>query len=245
MVNDHIVQVTEIISRTSQGATQPFLCRGTDGALYYAKGRGAGRKSLVAEWLAGSLAQAFGLPIAPFAVGEVDEALIQYGAPELTDLGAGYVFLSQRVENVMEISWLSIPDVPLQTQMDILVFDYWVQNQDRMLTELGGNPNLLWDPSRKQVVVIDHNLAFDLEFDNPTFFSSHVFARSWDHVVGDLVERQLYEDRLQATLSRFDDICDKMPDSWWWLDEGHPLDFSAHDARTILTECLPNFWGRR
>lgn len=245
MINDHVIQVVEVLERTTQGITEPFLCRGDDGALYYAKGRAAGRKSLVSEWLASSLAREFGLPIAPFAVGEVDDAIIQFGAPELADLGAGYVFLSRRADSVMEFTWLNIQDVPPSVRSDVLIFDYWVRNQDRILTNLGGNPNLLWDPARKDLVVIDFNQAFDADFDCATFFSSHAFAGSWDHVFEDLIKRQHYEDRLRAALSRLEDICDRMPGSWWWLDDDLPLNFNQDDARSILTEYLPNFWSRR
>ncbi|HDR9507617.1 TPA: hypothetical protein QDC03_002702, partial [Burkholderia cepacia] len=205
MINDHVIQVMEVLERTTQGITEPFLCRGDDGALYYAKGRAAGRKSLVSEWLASSLAREFGLPIAPFAVGEVDDAIIRFGAPELADLGAGYVFLSRRAEHVMEFTWLNVQEVSPAVRSDVLIFDYWVRNQDRMLTDLGGNPNLLWAPARKDLVVIDFNQAFDPDFDCDTFFSSHAFAGSWDHVFEDLLERQHYEDRLRAALGKFED----------------------------------------
>ncbi|WP_175701150.1 HipA family kinase [Burkholderia ambifaria] len=245
MINDNVIQVVEVLERTAQGVTKPFLCRGDNGALYYAKGRFAGRKSLVSEWIASSLASEFGVPVAEFAVGEVDRALVDFGAPEVADLGSGYVFLSKRVESVMELTWPNVADVPAQTQHDIIVFDYWVRNQDRILTPLGGNPNLLWNAASREVVAIDHNQAFDSDFDANTFFDFHAFAKSWDGVFGDLVERQRYEDRLQLALSQFDNICDRMPDSWWYLDEDLRLDFDQAAARTILTECLPNFWSRR
>ncbi|KGE08511.1 hypothetical protein KTD28_06745 [Burkholderia gladioli] len=245
MINDNIIQVVEILERTAQGVTQPFLCRGDNDALYYAKGRSAGRKSLVAEWLASSLAHEFGIPLAEFAVGEVDEALIDYGAPEVIDLGAGYVFLSKRVDSVMELTWPNVAEIPLTIQTDILMFDYWVRNQDRILTPLGGNPNLLWQPDTRSVVAIDHNQAFDLEFDPDEFFTSHVFAGTWDAVFADMFERQHYEDRFWRAMARFDSICDKMPDSWWYLDDDLPLGFDQAAARTILTECVPNFWSRR
>ncbi|WP_245982731.1 HipA family kinase [Trinickia fusca] len=235
----------EVLGRSSQGITEPFLCRGDDGALYYAKGKAAGRKSLVAEWIASSLAEKFGLPVAPFAIGEVDEALVRLGAPGLADLGAGYVFLSRRVDSVLELTWPNVQEIPIGIRSDVLVFDYWVRNQDRMLTELGGNPNLLWNAGRKEVVVIDHNQAFDADFDCKTFFSSHAFAASWDSIFEDMIDRQRYEDRLGSALGQLDDICDKMPESWWWLGDDLRLNFSPDDARAILTECLPNFWSRR
>lgn len=245
MINDNVIQVVEVLERAAQGVTKPFLCRGDNGALYYAKGRFAGRKSLVSEWIASSLARVFGVPVAEFAVGEVDPALVDFGAPEVADLGAGYVFLSKRVESVMELTWPNVADVPAHTQHDIIVFDYWVRNQDRILTPLGGNPNLLWNAASREVVAIDHNQAFDGDFDADTFFGFHAFAKSWDVVFGDLFERQNYEDRLHHALSQFDSICDRMPDSWWYLDEDLRLDFDQTAARTILTECLPNFWSRR
>ena len=37
------VNIVEIIRRSTQGITRPFLCRGDDNWLYYVKGHGAGR----------------------------------------------------------------------------------------------------------------------------------------------------------------------------------------------------------
>ena len=41
------VGITEVIGRSSQGITRPFLCRADDGRLYYVKGNGAGRRALI------------------------------------------------------------------------------------------------------------------------------------------------------------------------------------------------------
>ncbi|MEW5824691.1 MAG: HipA family kinase [Pseudomonadota bacterium] len=35
----------EIIDRSEQGMTRPFICRGEDGFVYFVKGRGAARRS--------------------------------------------------------------------------------------------------------------------------------------------------------------------------------------------------------
>lgn len=59
------MRITEIISRSDQGRTQPFLYRGEDGLEYFVKGRHAGLRSLCSEWVAARLAQAFGLPHQP------------------------------------------------------------------------------------------------------------------------------------------------------------------------------------
>ena len=47
--------IVEIISRSEQGVTRPFLCRAENDALYYVKGRYAGYRALCCEWVAGRL----------------------------------------------------------------------------------------------------------------------------------------------------------------------------------------------
>jgi hypothetical protein len=70
------VVIEEVMGRSTQGMTEPFICRGDDGETYYVKGHGAGRRSLIAEWVAGHLATAFGLPVAEYALAEVPEQLV-------------------------------------------------------------------------------------------------------------------------------------------------------------------------
>lgn len=41
--------------------------------------------------------------------------------------------------------------VEAATATDVLVFDWWVRNEDRHLTEMSGNPNLLWDMQAGQL----------------------------------------------------------------------------------------------
>jgi hypothetical protein len=111
---------------------------------------------------------------------------------------------------------------------------------------LGGNPNLLWGPARRDLVVIDHNQAFDDEFDADAFFQTHVFAQSWNEVYQDFIDRPLYEDRMRAALERFDDAYDKMPDSWLTVDDGVPGGLQPEQAKAILMEfSRDNFWSQR
>ena len=84
------VGIEEILGRSQQGFTRPFLCRGEDGHQYYVKGIGAGRRSQIAELLAGQLAIAFGLPVAEFVIVDVPETLIVPAIRvDLQELGAG------------------------------------------------------------------------------------------------------------------------------------------------------------
>lgn len=72
-----MIEIVEVLRRSEQGVTEPFVCRGDDGALYFVKGMGgAGHRSLVCECICGRLAQALGLPVAPFEIVDVPPALV-------------------------------------------------------------------------------------------------------------------------------------------------------------------------
>jgi hypothetical protein len=172
------VRVTEIIGRSAQGITRPFLCRADDGRLYYVKGNGAGRRALIAEWIAGHLGQRIGLPIPEFRQTVIAPSLIQYSArDDMHDLGAGTGFGSALVENVDELPYLFIGQIDPQLRAKILLFDWWVCNGDRTLTENGGNPNLLWSHRDCRLHVIDQNLALD-DSDIGGFWDEHIFRES-------------------------------------------------------------------
>ena len=70
------VNIVEIISRSTQGITRPFLCRGDDGCLYFVKANGAGRQALIAEWIAGHLGRRLGLPIPEFKQAVIPDDLV-------------------------------------------------------------------------------------------------------------------------------------------------------------------------
>lgn len=71
------VEIVEVIRRSEQRITRPFICRGKDGQTYFVEGKFAGPRSLVCEWIAGSLAKRVGLPIAPFTLVDVPEELLE------------------------------------------------------------------------------------------------------------------------------------------------------------------------
>jgi hypothetical protein len=238
------LQVVEILERSEQGLTRPFLCRCDDDHLYYVKGRGAGRSSLLCEWLAGHLALAFGLPVPPFAIVEAPPSLVDL-FPEGMDLGAGPAFGSRVVAHTQELSVSHLCDVPALLQRDVLVFDWWVRNSDRTLTSLNGNPNLLWDADGNQLVVIDHNVAFDREFDGHSFSAMHVFSQQIPTVFQDLVERLSYAERLRSALAAWAAACQNVPDEWWFADEERtvPADFDPDAVLALLARCShEDFW---
>lgn len=244
-MSEPTVVIEEILRRSIHGVTRPFVCRGDDGALYYVKGRGAGRRSQICEWVAARLATAFGLPIAEYALAEVPVELVEAQAfPEINDLGCGIVFASRESPHPQELTVTTRDLVSDGLAMDVLVFDWWLHNEDRHMTGLGGNPNLLWDMQEDALVVIDHNQAFDRDFRAEDFLESHVFAGYWNRIYGDHVERERYQSRLAALLPSLPGIRASIPDAWWFVDEGVPADVTWDEIVTCLERCRrEDFWN--
>lgn len=236
--------IVEILKRSLQGRTRPFLCRCDDDRLYFVKGRDAGHRSLLCEWLAGHLAQALGLPVPEFAVAQAPQKLLDLH-PEGRDLGSAPAFASLRVDYAQDLTVSQRGSVATALQRDVLVFDWWVRNGDRTLTTRSGNPNLLWAAGNRGLVVIDHNLAFDQEFDATQFAETHVFSEQIPFVFQDLVEPQGYSARLQEALAVWPDACNNVPDAWWFVDEEQTVrtDFDPAAALAMLNRCTTQeFW---
>lgn len=130
------LRVAEILSRSTQGITRPFLCRCDDGRQYFVKGSAAGRRSLISEWIAGRIGHRIGLPIPPCVRAVVLPELVQFSArDDIRELGAGVGFGSQVVENVDELAYLFIEQIEPALQAKVLFFDWWIRNGDRTLTD--------------------------------------------------------------------------------------------------------------
>ena len=240
------VQIVEVLRRSDQGVTKPYICRGDNDEVYFVKGVGAGRRSQISEWVAGKLGLAFGLPIAPFEIVDVPEELLEldFGL-DLSDLGAGPAFGSLRQE-VMELTASAVWGVPASLQQDVLAFDWWIRNGDRCLTEKGGNPNLFWEPDSNELVVIDHNQAFDPEFDINNFFENHVFIMQRRNVFNDMVRQSEYNRRFLSALNGWREICNALPDEWFYADPemSVPVDFSLDTTYELLIgHERDNFWN--
>lgn len=250
--------IIEIMGRSQQGRTQPYICRCDDGGVYFVKGRTATRKGLINEWLCANLAQAFGLPIAPFSIATVPYELVEADtAGFLRDLGAGAVFASQRVDGA-ELTHSQVEHVPSAVQNDVLMFDWWVRNQDRCLTEHGGNVNLLWlysrqpdltssNPQGSGLKVFDHNLAFDGDFSKTHFCNGHVFSTKIPEIFSNFVTRRFYSERYAAALSRvWDSACGKLPHEWHYIDDEQTVltNFPFEQIKQSLDAANhPDFWN--
>lgn len=231
------IEIVEILRRSTQGMTEPFICRGEDDALYFVKGRSAGRPSLIKEWICGCLAKALGLPIAPFEVVAVAEELIDPLAEmRLSDLGAGLAFGSRQREYTSDILFSQLLEVPVDLRKAIMIFDRWIRNYDRTLSANGGNPNLLWATDKKSVVMIDHNNAFDKPVEGHVFAADHIFGREYLPLCHDRAEIAAYCGRLDAALEGWPGIVSSVPPEWLFVDrmETVPVDFSFDYALTVL-----------
>ncbi|RRD43705.1 hypothetical protein EII18_02205 [Comamonadaceae bacterium OH3737_COT-264] len=132
--------VTEVVYRAEQGKTRPYLCQADDGLRYFVKHRSLPRRELVAEWLAAWLARALGLPIAPFRLIEIPDALA--GLPWLRELGPGVGFGSA-LQPAREFSLHDVRRLPSGLAARVAAFDWWVRNSDRSLSAHGGNENTM------------------------------------------------------------------------------------------------------
>ena len=173
------VAITEIVGRSVQGVTRPFLCRNAKGTGYFVKGVvGTSAEALRAEWIGGKLARALKLPIPDFAVVEVDEALVAMSAVDgVHELGRRFAFGSQAILGAQEVTFTQVMALPQSLRARVLLFDWWIQNEDRILSAIGGNPNILTTGSDPvEAFLIDHHNAFDRAFDPAKFWRNHMFA---------------------------------------------------------------------
>lgn len=207
------ITIVEIRKRSEQGVTLPFYCKGDDHKWYWVKGNLAGKRALCCEWLAGRIGQALGLPIPPFTQVMITEKIIEYSSMEkIAELGSGFCFGSQHVQEADEFSVANIASVDQNLRDRILAFDWWIQNGDRILGPQGGNVNLLWTASDAKVHVIDHNVAFNNEFNVEEFKSNHVFSADLRNLRSSFALD--IEDRMRNIVARLQEFWEELPEKW-------------------------------
>src|SRR5690606_32613188 len=140
--------------------------------------------------------------------------LVEYSPEYIQGLGTGTVFGSRYISETQEVNREILKHLPVQVLRDLWVFDYWIKNEDRTLTVLGGNPNLFYRPSDKKVVVIDHNLAFDADFDLKSFKRLHLVANAGLLPKLEGVGNEDYKQRMTQAMESFDSYCDNLPPEW-------------------------------
>jgi hypothetical protein len=205
------VPLLEIGARTATGySSGAYRCLGADDRYYFVKSpRLAGARAVISEWLAAGLAEAMGLPAREAVIVDIPFALV---TPEIRELGHGLAFGSLELAHADDLSFSSAAKLPTTLRAELFLFDYWIQNADRILGPAGGNPNLLVATGHP-LAVIDHGNAFDAHFNSNDFCDHHAFA---DRRVEwlDANRRQTWEAKASAALERVPDLWDGIPLEW-------------------------------
>lgn len=238
-----MLEIEEIIKPAAQGRTTPFLCNASDGETYYVKGYAATIAGLMKEWLGAHLAKAFGLPIPQFEIAFLDPKLVDYyGGKAVTELKGRFVFASKQVQSVTELKFETVKKIDTQLKLKVLLFDLWLENEDRTLSEKGGNPNLLWKTDDSGLYVIDHNMIFDGAFNKTEFWNTHVFRSMLDHKQYDLFEKDAFETQMKNSLASWQSAWDNMPTEWIeFNDETLCFDPDIHLQR-LRNEANGDIW---
>lgn len=176
---------TRYVTPLREGGSLPGLVEADDDGLYVVKFRGAGQgpRALVAEWLAGSLARAIGLPVPDLVAIDVDAHLGDAEPDgEIHDLvraSAGLNLGLDFLPGALPFNPVALPTVDPRMAASTVWLDGLVTNPDRTVA----NPNLLvW---HGQVWLIDHGAALYIHhtWRDPDAHARSAFERIRDHVL--------------------------------------------------------------
>lgn len=231
-----MIEITEIIRPLEQGITQPYLCVGDDDKRYAVKGQSATKRGLVAEFVCAKLAERFGLPIPPHRIAYVAFQLVKYDRDMASVLGFGELFASEFIDGIGEVTLDIVQRKGMELAAQLYLFDYWIRNGDRSLREGGGNPNLFYRASDESFWVLDHNLAFEENFNFVEFSESHLGQASW-HKDFRLIGRGLWEPLMEQCYQSLDEIFAELPEEW---DVGDGI--KNYIRLTLARYTDDNFW---
>ncbi|MCE7507114.1 HipA family kinase [Alloalcanivorax xenomutans] len=234
------VLIKEVIRPADQGLSRPYLCRSFSNDLYYVKGRNTDPDSMYKEWGCAHLAESLNLPIPAHALVELDEALVDALPADLANIGVGLAFGSKAIQKALWFEQASVADIPAQLQRRVVAFDWWIQNLDRSMH----NSNLLLDDGA--LVVIDHNNAFDTDFDPQQFIQQHIFADEGRNLFSDYIERNALQNEFRQLAPVFSEAIAEAPEEWKWYDSSAtvPSNFDTLHCNNIINRCFDiEFWN--
>lgn len=216
------VVATRYVTPLREGGSLPGLVEADDDGLYVVKFRGAGQgpRALVAEWLAGELARAIGLPVPDLVAVEVDPALGDAEPDEeihdLVEASAGLNLGMDFLPGALTFN----PAAPTARDVidpafaaDLVWLDALVTNPDRSAQ----NPNLLVWHGRPWL--IDHGAALYIHhtWRDPDEHARRPFERIRDHVLlpyaGSI---EAADGRHAARIDRalLSGLVEALPDAW-------------------------------
>jgi len=239
-----LINIIEIQQRMTQGFTKPWLCRGDDEKLYVVKRLNATYRGCIYEWVAAQLGIRFGLPIPDSQIVYVDDLLVEGDEELINELGCGIAFASELKGNLQEVNLDRLRDVDKALLLDLFLFDYWIKNSDRTLTDKGGNPNLYYNIVTGNLVVFDHNLAFENDFSSHEHKKLHAASsvvKGQTDLFVDVIDRRKYQARFADAMTDFDEIVGAIPLEW--LEGLKDADGEINRIRVLLNDFVnDNFW---
>ncbi|WP_431786100.1 HipA family kinase [Vibrio harveyi] len=232
-----MISINTISKEMTQGQTGPYLCADEDDNEYIVKGPRTTYRGLVNELVCATLGKALGLPIPDFEIAYVDRTLLRYGSYSLDE---GDWFASKFEPNVQDLVYSAVGNLDPETLKLLFIFDYWIKNNDRTLTEKGGNPNVFIKPDGNSIIVLDHNLAFCPTFDEEWEEKKmlHVGASAWFQEQLSLYDREFFTEKMGQAISTLDEI--EIPEEW---SDNCAIDSIMEDIRLTLSRYeTEEFW---
>lgn len=212
------VLATRYVVPLREGGSLPAVVEADDEGLYVLKFRGAGQgpKALVAEWIAGELARALGLPVPEIVAMELhDELALAEPDSEIQDLMRASLGINLGMDYLPRaIGFDPAVDRPEPALASAIVwFDAFTTNVDRTAR----NTNMLvW---HRELKLIDHGAAlyFHHDWEHAGERALGRFPQVQDHVLLPLATRLAeVDDRLSGLVTRalLESIVEALPDDW-------------------------------
>lgn len=199
--------LTEILDRAENGVSAPFICRCSDGDVYYVKSlETIGYDAICSELIAACIASDWGLPIPCCRFIRIDPNLLSYCVrSDAMCLKTSPAWGVQEVQFVTTYTENQRKYLDDELCQKIILFDWFIKNEDRM----GGNPNLLWNFADRMLTIIDHGNAFDMGFDVNLFRKEHVFRGDKDKI-----HKKLFEKLIKKSILQLDGYFSLLPEEW-------------------------------
>ena len=206
-------RVTAVLGRAPSGVSiRPFLCEDEHAQELFVKPFGSLPVSLVSEWLAVRLAAELGLPLPDADLVEIPVELCR--AAGHADLKPGPAFASVSLgPGAADLQPRDLGRVLPRTLAETLVFDAWIRNADRILGPLGGNPNAMMVSPGSRFFLIDHDNAFDPEWEPGAMHHLHLARRQAAHWL-DSSHRADWLARARNAFYKFDVFWQELPSEW-------------------------------
>ena len=205
------VNLIDIYGRAETGVSQPFIVSCDDGCRYYVKGpKMIGCPAICSELLASRIALEWNLPIPTCKFVKVSDELLKFNSrDDIYELNSNLLWGVEEIPHAIDYEDFFRKDVNEDLCRKIILFDWFIKNEDRKI----GNANLLWQVASKKLFVIDHNNAFDVDFDKCSFWERHVF-RDENRIVLTADYSKQFIELMQNAYDNLDKYFDLLPFEW-------------------------------